>query len=148
MTYLGVDSGTTQLVLHDHDDDAEHAHDESVVTDPLPLLKQRLAPAQAVAHVGLVLAVQLPTGPHARPLADAALFGVLGVLGVDAHQRYARLLLGLSPLGARPSLHGSGDGHRRHWLPELKQSERWIHSKVITVPPTLNERVKQRLNMR
>lgn len=142
-TYLRVDSGATQLVLHHHDDDAEHAHDKRVVTDPLPLLKQCLAPAQTIAHVGLVLAVQLPTGPHARALADAAFFGVLGVLGVDAHQRYARLLLGLSPLGARPSLHGSGDGHRRHWLPELKQTTGWVHSRVTIALPTLNQRGSQ-----
>ncbi len=42
--YLGVDPGGGELVLDDHDDDAEHAHHQRVVADPFPLLKQRLPP--------------------------------------------------------------------------------------------------------
>ena len=47
-THLGVDAGGRELVLEHHDDDAEHAHDERVVADPLPLLEERLAPPQPV----------------------------------------------------------------------------------------------------
>ncbi len=49
-THLSVDPGGGELVLDDHDDDAEHAHDERVVADPLPLLEQRLPTTQAVGQ--------------------------------------------------------------------------------------------------
>lgn len=48
--YLGV-GAPGQLGLDDHDDDAEHAEDERVVAEPLPLLEQRTPVAQSVPDV-------------------------------------------------------------------------------------------------
>lgn len=70
LAHLGVDAGAAQLVLDDHDDDAEHAHDQSVVADPLPFFKQGLPPSQSVPDVWFVLAAALcswkQTGSHLR----------------------------------------------------------------------------------
>ena len=54
--YFRVDSGASQLVFDDHDDDAEHADDEGVVADPLALLEKGFPPTEPVADVRLVLA--------------------------------------------------------------------------------------------
>lgn len=48
--YLGVHT-PRQLRLNHHDDDAKHPKDESVVAQPLPLLKERPAMPQFVANV-------------------------------------------------------------------------------------------------
>ena len=61
-THLGVDPGGRELVLEHHDDDAEHAHDERVVADPLPLLEERLAPPQAVGQAVAARVVVAPAG--------------------------------------------------------------------------------------
>ena len=52
---LLVDVRHGQLRLDDHDDDAEHAEDERVVADSLPLLEQRLPLPEAVPDIRLVL---------------------------------------------------------------------------------------------
>ena len=49
--YLAVDP-PGQLRLRHHDHNAEHAEDESVVTETLPLLKERPPVAQTVANAG------------------------------------------------------------------------------------------------
>ena len=49
--YLGVDP-PGQLRLCHHDNDAEHAKDQGIVTEALPLLKERPPVAQAVANAG------------------------------------------------------------------------------------------------
>ncbi|CAN7988451.1 unnamed protein product, partial [Ixodes pacificus] len=59
---LLVDVRCGELVLDDHHDDAEEGHDQGVVADALPLLEERLATAQPVAHRGLV---EAPAGSAA-----------------------------------------------------------------------------------
>ena len=59
-----------ELRFDDHDDNSEHAEDESVITDAFPLLKQRLAFPEAVADVRLVVLVRRPAG---RPCGEALL---------------------------------------------------------------------------
>ena len=54
--YLGVDTRRGQLVLTDHDEDAKHAHDEGVVTDPFPLLEKGFPPAQTMRQVAMIVA--------------------------------------------------------------------------------------------
>ena len=63
LTHLGVDPGGGELVLEHHDDDAEHAHDERVVADALPLLEERLAPPEAVRQA---VAARVVVGPEER----------------------------------------------------------------------------------
>lgn len=140
-THLGVDAGAGQFVLDDHDDDAEHAHDEGVVADTFPLLEQGLPSAQPVADVGLVLgagpdaagwALQLATGD------EPAVLHVPWVLGVDANKGDAGVLAGpggtgatatAAPAAAPCAAHAAPTGHAaavlhrprdresRHWLP-------------------------------
>lgn len=132
-SYLSVHTRAAQLVLDDHDDDAEHPHDERVVADPLAFLEQRLSAAQPVANIRFVFAPrsQVATGAQTASLADetapqAPLLRVLGVLRVYPHQSDPRLLLTALPVPARPPLHRPGDRQCRDWLPELKQTNELI----------------------
>lgn len=138
VTDLGVDTGAGQFVLDDHDDDAEHAHDEGVVADAFPLLEQGLPPAEPVADVGFVLGA----GPYAAGGAlhltpgEHAVLHVPWVLGVDANQGDAGVLAGTPAAATAPSttaapgathaastghaaavLHRPRDRESRHWLP-------------------------------
>lgn len=40
-THFGVHSGAAEFIFDHHDDNAEHAHDQGIVTDPLPFFEQR-----------------------------------------------------------------------------------------------------------
>ena len=110
-SYLGIDAGRGEFVLHDHDDDAEHSHDEGIVGDPLPLLEQGLPATQTITDVG---AVALGRG------GSLLLLRVSGVFGVDSHQgdvgRIFTVCISTSPLF--PS-HRAWDAQRRHRLPQL-----------------------------
>ena len=55
---MSVDTGADQFVLDDHDEDAKHPDEESVVADTLALLKQRFPSAEPVADVSLVLTAE------------------------------------------------------------------------------------------
>lgn len=146
--HLGVNAGAGQLVLDDHDDDAEHAHHEGVVADALALLEQGLPPAQPVADVGLVLGSGLDAAAAGLALEGPAAAGqhalvhVTGILGVDTHEGDAGVLAGTGTPGATASgghpgrspraapaghpaavLHRSRDRESRHWLPQLEQRE-------------------------
>jgi len=57
-SYLCVDSGGGEFVFTNHDQDAEHAHDEGVIADPFPLLEQRLPTTQTVREIIMALTTE------------------------------------------------------------------------------------------
>ena len=57
-SYLCVDSGGGKFVFTDHDQDAEHAHDEGVIADPFPLLEQGLPATQTMREIVMALATE------------------------------------------------------------------------------------------
>lgn len=78
-THFSVDTSAGEFVLDDHDDDAEHSHDEGVVADPFAFLEQRFPPAQPVADVRFVFArrssgADVAAGADAVPLAEDPFF--------------------------------------------------------------------------
>ena len=44
--------GGREFVLDDHHDDAEHPHDQSVITDPFTLLKKSFSATQTMGQAG------------------------------------------------------------------------------------------------
>ena len=58
--YLCVDSCRGQLVFSNHDQDTKHSHDESIVTNPLPLFEERFSPAQTMRQVVVIVTTFAP----------------------------------------------------------------------------------------
>lgn len=65
-THLGIDSRPPELVLHHHDDNAEHSHHKGVVTDAFSLFEQGLPTPQPVANVRFVLGGQVQVAAGAE----------------------------------------------------------------------------------
>jgi len=142
-THLVVNAGAAEFVLDDHNDDAEHAHDEGIVADALALLEQGLPPAQPVADVRLVLGPGPDAAPPGLTLLGATAAGqhplvhVTGILGVDAHEGDAGVFATpgaaatggrtgcprAAPAGPAAVFHRPRDRESRHWLPQLEQRE-------------------------
>lgn len=70
-TYFRINTSTGQFVFHHHDDDAEHAHNESIIADPLPFFEKCLTSSEPVAHIGFVFEAAGRDGPG-RALVDTA----------------------------------------------------------------------------
>lgn len=102
--YLGV-GAPGQLRLDDHHHDAEHAEDERVVAEALPLLEERPAVSQLVADVLVLLLARLAAAVGLAASAAAAGSVERQVVGV--------VVLGLGHHDLRAGGGGTGTGVRR-----------------------------------
>ena len=146
-TYFGVDAGAGQFILQDHDNDAEHADDQSIVADPFALLEEGFPAAESVADVGLLFAARRGRSDGAS-CADAAadatdasdtaaaatfilIFGVTRIFGMNAHQGRGGFFV-TAVIFATRSFHGRRNRQCGHRFPQLfgKQSNSKVSVKA------------------